>query len=119
VAVLVVVAVRHRDRNLSAAKALRRSCASFNRFNVAISRRSIRDQGMEQFVRSRRNLIDCPIESLFVCFGRLGKPAQLADELERRCADFVLSGRRREVMKRSDVSAHGDGSWKWDFGSIR
>jgi hypothetical protein len=28
--------------------------------------------------------------------------------LERRCADFVLGGRRREVMKRSDVSAHSD-----------
>jgi hypothetical protein len=66
VLVFVVVIVRHRDRNLSTIKALRRSCAGLNRFHVAIARRSIRDQGMEQFVRSRRNLIDCAIESRFV-----------------------------------------------------
>ena len=67
VLVIVTVVVRDRDRNLRGAKTLRRSCAGFNRVHVAIARRSIRDQRMEQFVRSRRNLINCPVESGFVC----------------------------------------------------
>ena len=67
VLVILLVVVLDRDRNRSAAKALRRSCTSFNRFHIAIARRRIRDQRMEQFVRGGRNLIDCSVESGFVC----------------------------------------------------
>jgi hypothetical protein len=69
--------------NGSRAEALRRSRASLDHLNFAIPRRSVRDQGTEQMMRDVSDFIDCPIESLFVGFGRLGEPAQLADELER------------------------------------
>jgi hypothetical protein len=69
--------------NRSGPEAFRRSRPSLDHFNVAIARRGVRDQGMEQFVRSRRHPIDCQIESLFVGFRRFGEPAQFTDELER------------------------------------
>src|SRR5207244_1603552 len=37
---------------------------------------------------------------------RIGKAAELSNELKRRSADLFLRGRWREVMKRFDVSTH-------------
>ena len=53
-----------------------------------------------------RNFVHRSIECLFVRLRRFGETAQLADELERRRANFVVGRRRTEVMKCFDSSAH-------------
>ena len=82
------------------------SRASFQRFHFAISRRSIRHQGIQQFPRDLRHAVYRLGERMFVHFGRFGKAAQFSDELERRCANFFVRGRRFEVMQSFDVSTH-------------
>src|SRR5207249_9592071 len=49
-------------------------------------------------------------KSQLVRFGGPGEAAQLSDELERRCADLFVRGRRFEVMQGFDVSTHEDSS---------
>jgi hypothetical protein len=82
------------------------SRASFQRFHFAISRRSIRHQGIEQFPRDLRHAVYRPGERVFVHFGRLGEAAQFSDKLKRRCANFFVRGGRSEVMQSFDVSTH-------------
>ena len=53
-----------------------------------------------------RDLIDRAIESVFVCFRRFRKTAQLSNELKRRCADLIIRRRRCKVMQGLNVSAH-------------
>lgn len=48
------------------------------------------------------------IKRFFVRLRRLGKAAELADELKRRCANLVVRRWRKEVVKGLDVSAHSD-----------
>jgi len=93
------------------------SRASFLRFHFAISRRSIRHQGIEQFPRDLRHAVYRPGERMFVHFGRSGEAAQFSDKLERRCPDFFLCRWRCKIMKRSDVSAHDRPSSIVDPGS--
>jgi hypothetical protein len=45
-------------------------------------------------------------EGCFVRFGGMGESAELADELDGRCANLVRSGGRRKVVERLDVAAH-------------
>ena len=82
------------------------SRASFLRFHFAISRRSIRHQGIEQFPRDLRHAVYRPGERMFVHFGRSGEAGQFSDKLKRRCANFFVRGGRFEVMQSFDVSAH-------------
>jgi hypothetical protein len=49
-------------------EALRRSRSRFDSVHIAIARRGVRDQGMEQMMRGVSDFIDCSIESLFVGF---------------------------------------------------
>ena len=82
------------------------SRASFQRFHFAISRRSIRHQGIEQFPGDLRHAVYRPGERIFVHFGRSGETAQFSDKLKRRCANFFVGGGRFEVMQGFDVSTH-------------
>ena len=50
--------------------------------------------------------LDRAVERRFVGFRGVRETAQLSYELNRGCADLLGRGRRREVMKRLDVSAH-------------
>lgn len=59
-----------------------------------------------------RHVLDGVVERRLVGLGRPGKAGQLADELERAGADFVVRRRRFEIVQRSDVPAHGDSSQK-------
>jgi hypothetical protein len=55
-----------------------------------------------------RDVLDGPVECRFVGLGRPCKARQLADELERAGADFVVRRRRFEIVQRSDVPAHDE-----------
>jgi hypothetical protein len=71
---------------------------------------------MNQPVRGRRHLIDRVIECLLIGARGAIHAAQFSDELQRRSADFVISGWRLEIGEGLDVSAHilrafGFGLW--------
>ena len=53
-----------------------------------------------------RNVVHRSIECLLVCFRRLGDTAQLPNELQRRCANFVVRRGRCKIMQGLNVSAH-------------
>jgi hypothetical protein len=89
-----------------AIKTLCRSDASFLRFCFPISRRRVRDERMKQMLGGVSDVVHRAVERLFVRFRWLGEAAQLADELQRRSADFILGRGRKEVVKGLDVSAH-------------
>jgi hypothetical protein len=61
---------------------------------------------MNQPVRGRSNLVYGVIECLLVGARGAIHAAQFPDELQRRGADFVVSGWRLEIGERLDVSAH-------------
>jgi len=61
---------------------------------------------MNQPVRGGCHLVYCVIECLLVGARGAIHAAQFSDELERRGADFVISGWRLEIGERLDVSAH-------------
>jgi hypothetical protein len=69
--------------NRGAAEAFCRSRATFDRFDLAISRRSMRHEGIEQVLCDMSYLIDCAIESFFICLRWPGESAQLPNELNR------------------------------------
>ncbi len=94
------------SRGRKRAKPFCGSRASFQRFHFAISRRSIRDQGIEQFPRDLRHAVYRPGERRFVHFGRFREAAQFSDKLKRRCTNFFFRRRRFEVMQSFDVSTH-------------
>ena len=55
-----------------------------------------------------RHVLDRLVEHRLVGLGRLGRAGQLADELQRARADFVVRRRRLEIVQCSDVPAHGE-----------
>ena len=87
-------------------KAFRRSRACFDRFGFAIARRRVSHERIEQMLRGVRDIIDGTIESCLVCLGRFCETAQLADELKRRSANFIVRRWWTEVMKCFDGPAH-------------
>jgi hypothetical protein len=62
---------------------------------------------MNQPMRGRCHLLYRVIECLLVGARGAIHAAQFPDELQRRGADFVVSGWRLEIGERLDVSAHG------------
>src|SRR5882672_6430827 len=86
--------------------ALRRSRARLRGDLVAILRRRRRRQRIDQATSDVGHLVDGTIERGLVRLRWRVESAQLADELQRRRADFFLSRRRIEIEKRFDVSAH-------------
>jgi hypothetical protein len=72
------------DRDaLRRTEAFRGSRACFDRFDLAIARRRVGYKRIEQMLRGMSDIIDRPIESCLVCFGRFRETAQLPDELKR------------------------------------
>ena len=61
---------------------------------------------MNQPVRGGSNLVDGVIECLLVGARGAIHAAQFPDELQRRGADFLVSGWWLEIGERLDVSAH-------------
>jgi hypothetical protein len=61
---------------------------------------------VDQSARGGGHVIDGAIERRFVGARWSIRAAQLPDELESRCSDFVIRGRRFEVRERLDISAH-------------
>ena len=87
------------------AETIRGAGARLRRLDLAIARRSVGHERVEQFMRGLRHLFHRAAESGFVCFGGPRESAQLADELQGGCADLLLGRGRLEVMQRLDVSA--------------
>ncbi|MEY2548934.1 MAG: hypothetical protein QOD64_1516 [Verrucomicrobiota bacterium] len=85
----------------------RRSSPGLRRFRVAIARRRVRDERLKQMFGGMSDVVHGAIESFLVSFRRLREAAQLANELKRGGANFVLSRRRQEVMQGLNISAHG------------
>jgi hypothetical protein len=63
-------------------------------------------QGVDQASRNLGHIRDRAIEHSSICLGRGGKTAQFADKLQGCRPDLLIRGRRVEVEKRFDVSAH-------------
>ena len=59
-------------------------------------------------MRSVGHFVHRAMEGRFVCFRRVGETGELSDKLERRCPDFILPRRWREIMQGFDGSAHGN-----------
>ena len=76
------------------------------RFFFTIARRGAGRERLNQPMRGCRDVVDRPVERRFICARRVIAPAQLSNELQRRRADLVVSGRRRKISEGLDVSAH-------------
>jgi hypothetical protein len=76
------------------------------RLNFAMARRRVCHEGVEQLLCCPSDLVHGSLESNLVCLGRSCKATQLADELQRRCSDFVLCRWRSEVMESLDRTTH-------------
>ena len=87
-------------------KTVRGSLSGLPRFNLTIARRRIRDQGIEQFPRNTRHLVEGCIERNFVSPGWLAETAQLSHKLQRRGPNLLVGRRRLKVMQRFNISAH-------------
>src|SRR4051794_32408764 len=61
--------------------------------DLAVLRWRVRDELAEQARAHRGDLVDGALESLAVHLRGLREPADLADVLQRGCADLVLAGR--------------------------
>lgn len=53
-----------------------------------------------------RDFIDRAIERSFIRLRRLGEPAKLSDELQRRRPNLIIRRRWRKIMQGLDVSTH-------------
>src|SRR6516162_11476873 len=71
-----------------------------------MARWRIGHERIEQLACRCGHPVDGAVESNLVCLGRPSKATQLADELQRRCPNFVLCRWRFEVMKRLDITTH-------------
>src|SRR3982751_6555020 len=85
---------------------LRGTLASLEDLHFAIARWRRGLQGADQFVGCRGDFFHGCIECVLVGAGRLAGSTQLADELKRGCADFVVGGWGFEVGEGFNVPAH-------------
>jgi hypothetical protein len=84
--------------------------AGLRGFDVTVARWSGRHETIEELPRGLRHLLHGPGERRRVRPRGAGEAAQLADELEGRGADFLVSGRRSEIVQGPDVSTHARSS---------
>src|SRR5437899_1822327 len=75
-------------------------------FFRAVSGRLARLERIKKLARSGGDLRDRGVEGGLVRFRRLVEAADLADELERRCANFILGDGRSEIEEHPYISAH-------------
>src|SRR3954452_5515417 len=81
---------------------------ALGRLFVAVLRRGVRHQGVQQVLGCMSHLVDGAVEGRLVRLRRLVGPADLADVLECRGVDLVTGRGGLEVVKCSDVSAHDE-----------
>ena len=91
-------------------EAIGRSRPGSQSLNLTIARRSIRDKRVKQLVRGFGHLVNRPAECDLVCFRGSREAAQLPDELQGRGKDFLIRGRRLEIVQSFDVSTHNKSS---------
>jgi len=80
--------------------------AGYLGFDVAIARRRVGYERIEQLTRGYGYLRDCMIKGRLVGLGRLAESAQFPHELNCRSANLFLSRRWFEVMQSPDVATH-------------
>src|SRR5262249_10868448 len=98
--------LRRQDLGRLPAEALGRPRASFRRHFLAISRRGLGLERVDELPCHAGRLLDRAIEYHLVGLRRLVEPAQLADELQRCRPNLLIGGWRVEVEQHLDVSAH-------------
>src|SRR5262249_25581821 len=76
--------------------------------DLAIARRSLRHERVDQAPGHDRDLVNGLVEDGLIGLRRFREAAELADELQRRCPDLLVGRGRIEVEERLDVSAHGE-----------
>jgi len=80
--------------------------ARFDRLRSPIARWTRRLKRLQKPARRIRYIVHrTPIGGL-VQFRRMGKSAELANKLQRRCANFFFGRRWLKIEERADVSAH-------------
>src|SRR5271155_202424 len=87
---------------------LRESRTRLGGFDFAIARLLVRMQRGDESTGTRGDLLDRRCEGGLVCARGMRKSADLADELQRRGADFLVRGRRLEVEQRTNAATHGE-----------
>ena len=87
--------------------ALGRARSGTRRPLLAVSRRSRRDERIDQSPCDGGHIVHRLIECLLIGLGRLREARELAYELYRRRADLLVRGGRIEVEEGTDVSTHG------------
>ena len=97
---------RLRTGGASIAESLRGARFGLGCFFVPVLGRRGSFERVQQTGGNARDLVDRGIERSFVCFGWLGKAADLSHKLQRRCVDFFGCYRRVEVVKGLDASTH-------------
>src|SRR2546423_5868497 len=101
-----MMAVRSGDSAIGSAEALGRSRSRFQRFRLAIARRRVRHQIVEEMMCDVGDFVDRAIEGVLIRVRRFRETAQLPNELKRRCANLVIRRGRRKIMQGLNVSAH-------------
>src|SRR5262245_54850825 len=84
----------------------RRTRPGLRRNLLAVLRRRRRGHRADEAAGDVGHFVNGAIERLFVRLRRCGESAQLADELQRRCADLLVGRGRIEVEQCFDVSTH-------------
>ena len=98
---------RHPQRGrLGAGVALGRALAALGGLDLAVLRRRVRGQAVEQLGGRGRDDVDGAVERLGVGLRRLAGATDLADVLERGVTDLFVGRGRLEVVERADVAAH-------------
>src|SRR5204862_289446 len=95
-----------RERASRSGEASRRPGASPCGLDVAIARGPLCHESLQQLPHRLRHLVHGTIEGDFVGLRWLREAAQLSHELQRRGADLIVGGRRREVVQGLDASTH-------------
>jgi hypothetical protein len=86
---------------------LERALMGFLHLDFAIPRRRVRVQRVNELVRRHRHVFDGLVERGLIHFRRLGGSTELANELERGCANLIVGRGWLKVGERFDVPAHG------------
>ena len=73
---------------------------------LPVARRCRGHERIDQLAGDGRNVFNGLLEDGFVGPRRLREARKLSDELDRRSLDLLVSGRRVEVEKGTDISAH-------------
>src|ERR1051325_9456921 len=94
------------DRLAPSGESLERALLRFTHLDLAVAWRRAGLERMNQFVGGGRDFVDCFVERFFIQTRRLRRSTQLAHELQRRRAHFIVGCRRFKVGERLDVSAH-------------